>query len=119
MSVRIHAADLRDAARQSVAIRADAEGRGEQAPEVLLDIEVVIAPRVSAAFHALSSLPAPPMGVHYVGTARGLAGLIADVQRLGIADGVVILTAAADSVVGLLLDEMAVGLGSGRQRVAA
>jgi hypothetical protein len=48
--------------------------------------------------------------VRYIGTPRGLAGLIADVRRLGIADGVVLITAAGNHVVDLMLEELSPGL---------
>lgn len=119
MSVRIHATDLRDAVKKSTAIRAEALAHGEQSPEVVLDVHVVIDRTSAAAFEALDSLPVQPDCVRYVGTPRGLVGFIADVQRLGIADGVVLLTRTGDHVVGLMLDEMAVGLGAPQHHVAA
>lgn len=49
--------------------------------------------------------------LRYIGTARGLAGLIADVQRLGIADAVVLLPLTDCPVESLVLEELAPGLG--------
>jgi len=121
MSVRIRATDLRDATRKSAAIRAEAEDRGEKTPEIFLDVEVIIDRDAATAFTTLDSRPTPigsPAPLRYVGTARGLAGFISDVQRLGIADGVVLVTDAEDQVVGLMLDEMAPGLGAARRRAA-
>jgi hypothetical protein len=112
MAIRISATDLRDATRKSAAIRTDAQARGAVAPEILLDVKVVIEHDAATAFAALDSIETAH--VRYVGTARGLAGFIADVQRLGIADGVVLLTARRDHVIGLVLDEMAPGLGAQR-----
>jgi hypothetical protein len=114
MSVRIHATDLREAAKRAAAIRADALAGGGPVPEVLLDVAVVIERTASAAFETLGSQPAQPECVRYVGTPRGLSGFISDVQRLGIADGVVLLTRDESRVVDLMLDEMATGLGATR-----
>lgn len=96
---RIKAVDLRDAARRAQAVRADGAG------EVYLDIEVLIDTDAAAAFRALDGTPASE-ALRYVGTPRGLAGLIADVQRLGIADGVVLVTPDQDRVVDLMMGEL-------------
>jgi hypothetical protein len=77
---------------------------------VLLDIEVLIAPDSGAAFAALDRVPEASGCVRYVGTARGLAGLIDDVQRLGIADAVILLPLDDTDVTHLMLEEMAPGL---------
>jgi hypothetical protein len=104
--IRLRATDLRDAARKAAALRAESSG-----VPVLLDIEVLIERDVASAFLALDALPAAaPTGMRYVGTARGLAGLIADVQRLGIADAVVLLPLGESRVTDLMLDELAPGL---------
>ena len=108
MPVRISAVDLRDAARKSSAIRAQAQERGEAAPEVFLDVEVHIDRDAKAALRGLGDQERE--SVRYVGTPRGLAGLISDVQRLGIADGVVLLTRSEHQVADLMLDELAPGL---------
>jgi hypothetical protein len=117
MSVRIKAADLRDAARQAAAVRANAAARGEEAPEILLDVEVTIDISAATAFSSVEDIgkqPGSPI-MRYIGTPRGLAGLISDVRRLDIADGVVLLTPAKDNVVQLMLDELAPGLGTPRR----
>jgi hypothetical protein len=102
--VRIHAVDLQDAQRRAASQRA-------AAPEqlVLLDIEVLIDRDTRAAFDALDDVPAGG-ALRYVGTPRGLAGLIADVQRLGIADGVVLKPLGDSPVTDLMLEELAPGL---------
>ena len=102
--VRISAVDLQDAQRRAAAQRA-------AAPEdpVLLDIEVLIDRDIHVAFTALDGMPAGH-ALRYVGTPRGLAGLIADVQRLGIADGVVLMPLAGSPVTDLMLEELAPGL---------
>jgi hypothetical protein len=96
---RIQAVDLRDAARKADAVRADG------AAEVYLDVEVLIDTDAAAAFRALGSQPESGW-LRYVGTPRGLAGLIADVQRLGIADGVVLVTPDQERVVDLMMAEL-------------
>ncbi|WP_458317646.1 hypothetical protein [Mycolicibacterium brisbanense] len=104
--VRIHAVDLQDAQRRAASQRAAAPER-----PVLLDIEVLIDRDARAAFEALGDVPAGS-ALRYVGTPRGLAGLIADVQRLGIADAVVLKPLGDSPVADLMLDELAPGLAS-------
>lgn len=101
--IRIQADDLRDAERKARAARA-----AGTAP-VYLDIEVLIETDAAAAFRTAGD--AGRSGLRYIGTPRGLAGLIADVQRLGIADGVVLVTSDQDHVNRLMLEELAPGLG--------
>jgi len=110
MPVRIQAADLREASRRAQAARSELLARGED-PTVYLDVEVVI-DRTAAAAHRLDeSRTGAAMSVRYVGTPRGLAGLISDVQTLGIADGVCLVTADESRVVAMMLDELAPGVG--------
>jgi alkanesulfonate monooxygenase SsuD/methylene tetrahydromethanopterin reductase-like flavin-dependent oxidoreductase (luciferase family) len=111
MPVRIQAADLREATRKASAARAELAARGED-PTVYLDIEVVIDRHAAAAFEVADTRGAgvAPASVRYIGTPRGLVGMIADVQRLGIADGVVLVTRDEHHVVALMLDEMSAGL---------
>jgi alkanesulfonate monooxygenase SsuD/methylene tetrahydromethanopterin reductase-like flavin-dependent oxidoreductase (luciferase family) len=108
--VRISAVDLQDAQR-----RASRQRAASPEKPVLLDIEVLIDRDTRAAFDAFSTLKARAeagegRGLRYVGTPRGLAGLIADVQRLGIADGVVLKPLGDSPVSELMLDELAPGL---------
>lgn len=111
-TARIRAADLREATRKAAQVRAACD---DADAKVYLDIEVLIACDATSAFDALSRLPEPAPGspnpLRYVGTARGLAGLISDVQRLGIADAVVLLPLAGSPVAALMLDELSPGLG--------
>ena len=111
MSVRIQAADLREATRRATAVRADLVARGED-PTVYLDVEVVIDHSAATAFRVDDAREARAATMRYVGTPRGLAGLISDVQRLGIADGVCLVTPAEHDVVGMMLDELAPGIGT-------
>jgi hypothetical protein len=103
---RLQARDLQDAQRRAAAIRANAT---DDTP-VLLDIEVLIDRDIRSAFAALEDVPANAGALRYIGTPRGLAGLIADVQRLGIADGVVLKPLGNSSVTDLMLEELAPGL---------
>lgn len=99
--VRIAAADLQDAQRR--AARSRAAGK-----PVLLDIEVLIDRGSRAAFQALERVPASG-ALRCVGTPRGLAGLIADVRRLGVADYVVLKPLADSPVADLMLEELLAG----------
>ncbi|WP_157890405.1 hypothetical protein [Mycolicibacterium goodii] len=103
-AVRITAADLADAQRRSARQRA-----ASPTTPVLLDIEVLIDRDTRSAFDALAEVPSGS-GLRYVGTPRGLAGLIADVQRLGIADGVVLKPLTESPVADLMLEELVPGL---------
>lgn len=120
MTVRIVAADLREAARKADAVRVDAVAHGDEIPEILLDVEVIIDRSAATAFTVLESQQqsASLRPLRYVGTPRGLAGLISDVQRMGIADGVVLLARSEGQVARLMLDELAPGLG-GKELVPA
>jgi hypothetical protein len=111
--VRIQAADLRDAARKSATIRADAAARNRPLPPVLVDIEVLIDRDAVFALNALAELETAsavtrsPTVLRYGGTPKGLAGLIEDIHILGIADGVMLLplmgTVVIDQIIGEVL----------------
>jgi hypothetical protein len=95
-TVRIQAVDLRSACAHSSALREEATARDEGAISVLVDIEVMIDDDARSAREALDRLnngrPAPQeRSLAYVGTAKGLAGLIADMHVLHIADGVTLV----------------------------
>ncbi|MDW5611874.1 MULTISPECIES: hypothetical protein [Mycolicibacterium] len=97
-SVRIRGRDLREVAQRARSTR-------EQQPgvDVLVDIEVMIAPTAPAARELMAAAdPDRPAGtLRYVGTPTGLAGLINDLHALGIADGAVLQPLLA-SVAGLI-----------------
>ncbi len=89
--VRIHADDLRQAQKRTVALRS-----GSDDVTVLLDIEVLVAATAAQAraeLRALDGLGPQPLtsGIRYIGTPSGLAGLISDVVAAGVADGVTLL----------------------------
>lgn len=111
-AVRIQAVDLRDACRKSTAVREDAAARGCARPSVLLDIEVMIDHDAGSARNALAALdtvldgPRARRSLLYVGTPSGLAGLIADIHVLRLADGVTLFPLTVSGVVDQILDEV-------------
>lgn len=112
--IRLHATDLREASRKSEALRAGSSDQVEP-PPIVLGIEVLIARDSASAMRAYRDLPqrpGRPEPLRYIGTPRGLIGLIADLQRLGIADGVALVPLGDSPVAELMLDELAPGLGA-------
>ena len=114
---RIRAADLQRAARQSAGLRTEA---GPQGCTVFVDIEVLVAGDARRALVAADQLGQSSSeagsALRYVGTPRGLAGYIADLHALGIADGVTLLgLRAADNADRLINDVLPMlGLDVGR-----
>lgn len=100
--IRIRACDLRAACRQTSNLHAEAAAQGF-AVAVIVDIEVSIDRDVHAARKSLTVLDAKGAedNLRYVGTAVGLAGLIADIHALRLADGVALvpLTPVARSLI--------------------
>ncbi|WP_228032216.1 hypothetical protein [Mycolicibacterium sp. P9-22] len=90
--VRVSAGDLQQARRARTRLRGD---DGEVA--VILDVTVAVAGDVRAAYASLGP-DESTRGVRYAGTVSGLAGLIADIETAGVADGVTLLggTSTAD-----------------------
>ena len=84
-TVRVVASDLQQARR----VRARLRARGEDVA-VILDITVAVASDFRSARSVLG--PADHT-VHYAGTVDGLAGLISDIARADVADGVTLITA--------------------------
>ncbi|HXL62199.1 MAG TPA: hypothetical protein VN959_16260, partial [Mycobacterium sp.] len=84
-TVRIAASDLQQARRARARILA----RGEDAA-VILDITVAVA----GDFRSARSVLNHSESVHYVGTVDGLAGLVSDIGRAGVADGVTLISAS-------------------------
>ncbi|BBZ65982.1 hypothetical protein MINS_14110 [Mycolicibacterium insubricum] len=82
-SVRVRAADLRALTRVAADVR-------DEYPEtdIVVDIDALIAPSAHEAMSAAGSHHGDTL--FYVGTPTGLAGLIADIHSLGIAEGAVI-----------------------------
>ena len=85
-TVRVAAPDLQQARRARARIRA----RGDDVA-VILDITVAVAGDFRSARSVLG--PADHT-VHYAGTVAGLAGLISDVARADVADGVTLISAS-------------------------
>lgn len=84
-AVRVSAEDLSQARRARARIRS---GSGDIA--VILDVTVAVAYDFRSARRELDTVD----GVHYVGTVDGLAGLIADIETAGVADGVTLIAAS-------------------------
>lgn len=84
-AVRVAAKDLSQARRARARIRA-----GSDDVAVILDVTVAVAADFRSARRELDSVD----GVHYVGTVDGLAGLIADIETTGVADGVTLIAAS-------------------------
>jgi urease gamma subunit len=85
-TVRVTASDLQQARRARARIRA----RGEDVA-VILDVTVAVAGDFRSARSVLG--PADHT-VHYAGTVDGLAGLISDIARADVADGVTLISAS-------------------------
>jgi hypothetical protein len=84
--VRVSAPDLAAARRARTRIRA-----GDDVA-VILDVSVALADDYRAAIRALG--PAAQLAsVQYTGTVDGLAGLVADIESAGVADGVTLIPA--------------------------
>lgn len=84
-AVRVVANDLAQARRTRARLRADSDDIA-----VILDVTVAVADDFRSARRELDSID----GVHYVGTVDGLAGLIADIETAGVADGVTLIAAS-------------------------
>jgi hypothetical protein len=80
----VAAPDLAQARRARTRIRADAD------VAVILDVTVAVA----ADFRSARRVLEPTDGVRYAGTVDGLAGLIADIESAGVADGVTLISAS-------------------------
>jgi urease gamma subunit len=85
-TVRVAAADLQQARRARARIRA-----GGDDAAVILDVTVAVA----GDFRSARSVLGPAKHtVHYAGTVEGLAGLISDIVRADVADGVTLISAS-------------------------
>jgi hypothetical protein len=85
-TVRVAAPDLQQARRARARIRA-----GGDDVAVILDVTVAVAGDFRS---ARSTLGPAQHSVQYAGTLDGLAGLISDISRAGVADGVTLIPAA-------------------------
>ena len=86
--VRVAAGDLQQARRTRDRLRGD-----DGAVAVILDVTVAVAGDVRAAYASLGS-DGSAGGVRYTGTVSGLAGLLADIETAGVADGVTLVGAS-------------------------
>lgn len=109
---RVRAHDLREAQLRRERIRTEAagEGRDPDTVTVLLDVEVLLADDHRSARRELAQLdagaPRVPDSISYVGTAAGLAGLIADLAAAGVADGVTLLPLVLPRVLDRVVDDV-------------
>ena len=114
------AADLRDAQRQSARLRAEA---GRKGCTVFVDIEVLVDHDARTAMRAVEQLrqtsPAFGSALRYAGTPRGLAGFIADLHTLGIADGVTLLPLRAADNADRIINDVLPMLGLDSARLSA
>jgi urease gamma subunit len=85
-TVRVAAPDLQQARR----VRAQIRARGDDVA-VILDVTVAVASDFRSARSVLGSADHT---VHYAGTIDGLAGLISDIARADVADGVTLIAAS-------------------------
>jgi hypothetical protein len=101
--IRVRAEDLRGLAHRVTAARQQHPGR-----DVVVDIDVVIAGEARCARAALAKAGgAPNHGtLLYVGTATGLAGLVADLYVLGMTDGAMLIPLIGEEVPALIRDEV-------------
>lgn len=109
---RVRAADLRAAqqARSSIRAQVAAEGRDPDTVAVLVDVETLVSVDSRSARTELALLdetlgvPHRPSSLSYVGTAEGLASLIADIHAADVADGVTLLPLALPKVLERVVD---------------
>lgn len=104
--VRVRAADLREAGKLRDRIRAEAaeEGRDPDSVTVLVDVEIVLASDARTRRTPPESTRGEAGTLSYVGTPHGLAGLIADIHAVQVADGVTLIPLAAPFTVEHLVD---------------
>ncbi|MDH6283716.1 hypothetical protein [Prescottella agglutinans] len=109
---RIRAVDLREAQQTRSRIRGQvaAEGRDPDTVAVLVDVETLISADSRSARVELALLdetlgvPHQPSSLSYIGTAQGLASLVADIHAADVADGVTLLPLALPKVLGHVVD---------------
>lgn len=111
-TVRIAALDLTHARRARTRIRVAA---GTDPVAVILDVAVAVADDFRSARLALG----PGDGVRYAGTVDGLAGLLADIEAAGVADGVTLISPSGRPDVRELGHDVLARLASRRQARAS
>ncbi|MBJ8346001.1 hypothetical protein [Antrihabitans sp. YC2-6] len=111
--VRVRAADLREAQRLRAGIRADAvaAGRDPDSVAVLLDIDTIVAESADSARSELAQAGSPQgRAISYIGTAKGLAGLIADIRAAEVADGVTLRPLAGPGTLEFIVCDVSANL---------
>jgi hypothetical protein len=106
---RIAAHDLGAARRQRLRLQRDLEKTYPRGFSSCVDITIHVAEDAPTARREMAELGGENLdGLVYVGTSRGLAGLISDVVAAGVADGAVLRLAIPDSTgaLGRLVDEV-------------
>ena len=116
--VRVRAADLREARKIRDRVRADAsaEGRDPDTLTVLVDLEVIVDVEARLARRRAQDAwrkdGGGATGLSYVGTPSGLAGLIADIHAVKVADGVTLIPVGGGVTVDNVIDGTLPWLGS-------
>jgi alkanesulfonate monooxygenase SsuD/methylene tetrahydromethanopterin reductase-like flavin-dependent oxidoreductase (luciferase family) len=117
---RIRVADLQGAQRESARLRAEAD---QQGCTVFVEIEVLVdrdARTAISAAEQLGQASSPSDSVlRYIGTPQGLAGYIADLHALGIADGVTLLPLRASEKSDRIINDVLPLLGLDVARLSA
>jgi hypothetical protein len=99
-TVRVSAPDLAQARRIRSGLKSEDAG-----VSVILDVTVAVAGDYRSARRSLT-VAGPEAQVRYVGTVDGLAGLVADIAAAGVADGVTLIPADAESELRPLGDDV-------------
>lgn len=103
--VLLRAPDLATAQRERRRIQSSSAG---ESASILLEVEAVIAETYNQARRKLAESDGPAaeqLTIRYVGTAVGLAGLIADIAAAEVADGVVIAPVPMSDAPTLILEQ--------------
>jgi hypothetical protein len=98
--LKVRARDLGDAQRKYTRIQRERDESGTNPSDVavILEIEMHIADDARTARHELAAAGVnAPATVSYVGSGRGLAGLIIDIASASVSDGVLLRTMARSS----------------------
>lgn len=108
---RVSAENLREVGRTVARARAEREVPRARSLKVLLDVCVVIEPSNAAVGRRLGNESScDAQGLTYVGTPKGLAGLVADIHWIGVVDGLALssvpTTPWTAELLGSFLDEL-------------
>jgi hypothetical protein len=104
--ILLRAPDLATAQRERRRMRSSSAG---ESPSILLEVEAVVAETYGQARARLAdadgTVHSEQLTIRYVGTAVGLAGLIADIAAADVADGVVISPVPLSDAPTLILEQ--------------